>query len=80
MHDVKDGDDLIAIYMPTRKLYQSGVISGGTIVAFETIPFKEIRAIWIFKSTKKGLVKEVKRIDPRAVESEICPGFKTLWA
>ena len=76
MHDVKEGDDLIAIYVPTRKLsvYQSGVTSGGTIVAFKTIPFKEIRAIWRFKSTKKGPVKEVKRI--RAVESEICPGFK----
>ena len=34
-HDVKEGDDLIAIYVPTRKLsvYQSGVTSGGTIVA-----------------------------------------------
>ena len=39
MHDVKEGDDLIAIYVPTRKLSvcQSGVTSGGTIVAFETI-------------------------------------------
>ena len=72
------GDDLIAIYVPTRKLsvYQSGVTSGGTIVAFETIPFKEIRAIWRFKSMKKGPVKEVKRIYSRAVESEICFGFK----
>ena len=77
-HDVKEGDDLIAIYVPTRKLsvYQSGFTSGGTIVAFETIPFKEIRAIWSFKSTKKGPVKEVRRIYSRAVESEICPGFK----
>ena len=71
MHDVKEGDDLIAIYVPTRKLsvYQSGVTSGGTIVAFETIPFKETRAIWKFKSMKKGPVKEVKRIYSRAVES-----------
>ena len=39
MHDVKEGDDLIAIYVPTRKLSvcQSGVTSGGTIVVFETI-------------------------------------------
>ena len=73
MHDVKEGDDLIAIYVPTSKL---SVTSGGTIVAFETIPFREIRAIWRFKSTKKGPVKEVKRIYSRAVESEICPGFK----
>ena len=78
MHDVKEGDDLIAIYVPTRKLsvYQSGVTSGGTIVAFETIPFKEIRAIWSFKSVKKGPVKEVKQIYSRVVESEICPGLK----
>ena len=36
-HDVKEGDDLIAIYVPTRKLsvYQSGVTSGGTIVPFQ---------------------------------------------
>ena len=64
LHDVKEGDDLIAVYVPTRKLsvYQSGVTSGGAIVAFETIPFKEIRAIWSFKSVKKGPVKDVKRI------------------
>ena len=70
MHDIKEGDDLIAIYVPTRKLsvYQSGVTSGGRIVAFETI--------WRPKSMKKGPVKEVRRIYPRAVESEICPGFK----
>ena len=82
MHNVKEGDDLIAIYVPTRKLsvYQSGVTSGGTIVAFETIPFKEIRAIWRFKPTKKGPVKEVRRIYSRAVESQICPGFKDLEA
>ena len=75
MHDVKEGEDLIAIYVPKRKLsvYQSGVTSGGTIVAFKTIPFKEIRAIWSFKSVKKGPVKEVKRIYSRVVESEICP-------
>ena len=80
LHDVKEGDDLIAIYVPTRKLsvYQSGV-TGGTIVAFETIPFKEIRAIWSFKSVKKGPVKEVKRIYSRVVESEICPGFKDAF-
>ena len=49
-HDVKEGDDLIAIYVPTRKLsvYQSGV------------------AIWRFKSVKKGPVKEVRRIYSRA--------------
>ena len=37
MHDSKEGDDLSAIYVPTRKLsvYQSGVTSGGTIVAFK---------------------------------------------
>ena len=36
----KEGDDLIAIYVPTRNLsvYQSGVTSGGTVVAFEVIP------------------------------------------
>ena len=39
-------------------MYQSGVTLGGTIVAFETIPFKEIRAIWRFKSVKKTPVKE----------------------
>ena len=71
MHAVKEGDDFIAIYVPTRKLsvFQSGLTSGGTIVAFQTIPFKEIRAIWRFKSMKKGPVKEVKRIYSR-------PGFK----
>ena len=77
-HNIKEGDDLIAIYVPTRKLsvYQSEVTSGGTIVAFETIPFKEIGAIWRFKSTRKGPVQEVRRIYSRAVESKICPGFK----
>ena len=51
----KEGDDLIAIYVPTRKLsvYQSGVTSG--------------MAIWRFKSMKKGPVKEVNRIYSRAV-------------
>ena len=75
MHDAKEGDDLIAIYVPTGKLSvcQSGVTSGGTIVAFETIPFKEVRAIWRFKPVKKGPVKEVRRIYSRV---EICPGFK----
>ena len=68
MHDVKEGDDLIAMYMLTR--------SGGTTIAFETIPFKEVRAIWRFKSVKKGPVKDVRRIYSRVVESEICPGFK----
>ena len=66
LHDVKQGDDLIAIYVPTRKLsvYQSGVTSGGTIVAVETIPFREIRGIWRFKSVRRGPVKEVKRSTP----------------
>ena len=54
----------------------SGVISGGAIVAFETIPFKAVRAIWRFKSVKKGPVKDLRRIYSRVVESEICPG---LW-
>ena len=64
LHDVKEGDDLIAICVPASKLsvYQSGVTPGGTIVAFETIHFKEIRAIWSFKSVRKGTVKEAKRI------------------
>ena len=76
LSDVKEGDDLIAIYVPTRNLsvYQPGV--GRNCCCFRSLPLREIRAIWSFKSVRRGPVKEVKRIYSRIVENEISPSFK----
>ena len=73
------GDDLFAIYEPTANLsaYESGVASGGAVVASEVIPFSEIRGIWRFTSTKRGPIKNMRRIllsDCQIVENETCPG------
>ena len=77
------GINVIAIYVPTRKLsvYQSGVTSGGTIVVFETIPFKEIRAIWRFKSVReKGRSKRSKGFTPASSRTRSVQASRTLRA